>query len=80
MATKLRTVEETIRLFPHHVRIKPVKVAGGRRSQMREWLSEQIGRAHHLYGDAADVYWETGWSNFYFKLATHAVLFKLTWL
>ena len=80
MATKLRTVEETIRLFPHHVRIKPVKVAAYGRSNMREWFSEHQIRVYHLYGDAADVYWETGWSNFYFKRDTHAVLFKLMWL
>ena len=80
MATKLRTVEETIRLFPHHVRIKPVNVANGRRLQMREWLSEQQIRVHHLYGDAADVYWDTGWINFYFKHDTQAMLFKLKWL
>jgi hypothetical protein len=47
---------------------------------MREWLSEQQIRVHHLYGDAADVYWDTGWVNFYFKHDTQAMLFKLKWL
>jgi hypothetical protein len=80
MVIKLRTVEETIRLFPHHVRIKPAKIALGGRTRMREWLSEQQIRVYHLYGDAADVYWDTSWTNFYFKHDKHAVLFKLKWL
>lgn len=80
MATKMRTFEETIKSFPHHAKIKPVKVADNGRSQMREWLTEHHIRIYHLYGDTADVVWDTAWSNFYFKHNTHAVLFKLKWL
>ena len=80
MKQKIRTFEETICSFPHHVKLKQVKIANYGRLSMREWLNKHNITVYTVYGDRADVIWDSKWSNFYFKDSNHATLFSLTWL
>ena len=74
-----RSFEETAKRFPHSVKIKAVKIAGGGRLKMRRWFHDHNLRVYQLSGDSADVLWNTKWNQFYFKSNEHALQFALTW-
>jgi len=74
-----RTFEETAKQFPHCVTVKALKIANGKRLRVREWFHDHNLRVYQLYGDRADVLWNTKWNQFYFKNKEHALQFALTW-
>ena len=74
-----RSFEETVKRFPHQVRVKSVKIAGGGRLRVREWFHTHNLRVYQITGDSADVIWNNKWNQFYFKHKEHALQFALTW-